>query len=450
MSAPIRDDTEGVPMQQAGTDSRPSALEWVLAVFAVIIQLEGAFVSVPMMLGGDSSALWGSVNPLNTAGIAVSIASIGIACAPRIRHMGHLALQNVSSVLFMLMVAMSAIWSIHPDRTIRGATGYVLTLLIAGYLSVRFARDDRMKVLSWGFALSAISSLLFVAAFPQYGIMQESNLSGAWRGIFPHKNVLGPVMAVAVFTELYILVSGNGRPRWRFALLGIFLGLVVLSQSATAWAMSLLYLAGACLYLLWKRTRLAAVVAAINGVLLVLVLVLVLWSDPTSVLASIGKDVTLTGRTALWDLVISDVHQSPLLGWGYRATWQVDDPITILANRLVFNWGVTSSHNGFLEITLQLGLTGLGLLVAIIGVALWRGYWCCRAGRLPLGWFSVIFFGGAILAAQTIETLGRNQSIVWLVFNMLSFSCGLDLALHKQTRLANTAGPRIAPRWREG
>jgi O-antigen ligase len=169
-------------------------------------------------------------------------------------------------------------------------------------------------------------------------------------------------------------------------------------------------------------------------------LVLVLWSDPTSVLASIGKDVTLTGRTALWDLVISNVHQSPVLGWGYRATWQGDDPITIVASRLVGNFGVTSSHNGFLEITLQLGVIGLGLIVSIIGVALWRGYWCCRAGSLPLGWFSVVFFGGAVLAAQTIETLGRNQSIVWLVFSMLSFSCGLDLAQQKQTRLPNKHG----------
>jgi O-antigen ligase len=412
----------------------------------MIVQ-QGAFISVPLVVAETSlSAMRGIVNPYNTACIALSIASIGIVCFSRIRQIGFLALKNVFSVLFILIVLLSAIWSIHPDLTIRRGIGYVLTMLIAGYLSVRFDVVDRMKVLSWGFAVSAIGSLLFVAAFPQYGIMQLGDLSGNWRGVFPHKNVLGPVMAVAVFTELCILVLCNGRPRWRLALLGLYFSLVLLSHSATALLLSLFYLIGTCIYLLWKRERLAGVAASIFFVLILLILLIVLWHDPQFALGIIEKDITLTGRTKVWGVVFAFIEQRPWLGWGYRAMWGPDDALTTHMDRL-FGWGAGSSHNAFLEITLQLGLLGLGLMLVIIGIALWRGVQCCRTGILPLGWFSLMFFLGAILAGQTIHTLGQNQVIEWVVFNVLMFSCGLALISSTETSRANVR-QRLIPRTR--
>jgi exopolysaccharide production protein ExoQ len=431
---------------QAGNASRPSSFEWIVAVFAVIVQM-GAFLSLPLVVGGGS--LREQIrDPFNTIGIAVSAASIGVFAVPRIRQIGFLALRNVFPVLFILMVLMSAIWSVNPDLTMRRGAGYVLTMVIAGYLSVRFDVDDRMRVLSWGFAVAAIGSLLFVAAFPQYGIMGSSGLAGEWRGVFPHKNVLGPVMAVAVFTELYLLVVGNGRSRWRWALLSVYLALVVLSQSATAWFLSVFYLAGTCVYFLWKRERLAGVLASIVVLLILLIVLIVLRDDPERMLGIVGKDVTLTGRTTLWNVVVGFIGERPILGWGYRAMWNLDDPTTTLADKLTGGWGVTSSHNAFLEITLQLGLVGLALMMGIIAVALWRGLRCCRAGILPLGWFSLMFLVGTVLAAQTLETLGQNQVIDWVVFNILAFSCGLALTSRRGPRLAS-ARQRVTSRMGE-
>lgn len=405
-------------------------LERVLAVFALIVQ-GGAFVSLPLVIGGSTfrSAV---ENPYNTAGVAISLACIGMLSLARIRQIGWLASKNLFPLLFVLLVVMSAIWSIHPDITIRRGIGYVLTVLIASYLAVRFDIDDAMRLLSWSFMLSAIGSLLFVAVLPQYGIMQVADLAGSWRGVFPHKNVLGPIMAVAVFTELYLLVNGGGRPRWRLALLGLFLGLVVLSGSATALLLSLFYVVGAAFYLLGRRNRLAAVGALTSCAFLLLMGLIVTWNDPAAVLGIFGKDMTLTGRTTLWSVVIEIIRERPLLGWGYRATWQLDDPATTFADDVTGNWGVTSSHNGFLEIALQLGLIGMILMTLIVGISLWRGFQCCRAGILPLGWFSLIFFLGALFAAQTMETLGQNQVIEWVVFNLLTFGCGLAWARSRE------------------
>ena len=62
-------------------------------------------------------------------------------------------------------------------------------------------------------------------------------------------------MAFAVFTELFVLVVGKGRPRWRWLLLGTYFALVVLSHSKTALLLSLGYLVGTGIYLIWQRNR---------------------------------------------------------------------------------------------------------------------------------------------------------------------------------------------------
>ena len=415
-------------------NAEPSNFDWVIAVFVMTIQ-QGAFISTPLILSEvPLTELTHIQNPFNTVGIAISFVLIGIVCFPWIRQIGFLALSNKVPLFFMLLVLMSATWSIHPDLTIRRGMGYVLTVLIAAYLSVRFDVVDRMKTLSASFAISAIGSLVFVAAFPDFGIMQVGDLAGTWRGVFPHKNVLGPVMAVAVFTELFILVACKGRPRWRLVLLGTFFALVVLSRSVTALLLSLAYLAGTCVYLVWRRDRWLGAVISIVAVLFLFEVLIVAWSDPDGVLGVLGRDTNLTGRTELWPLVIEAIAQRPLLGWGYRAAWQANDDSTILIET---GWGASSAHNAFLEIILQLGLVGAAVMLAIIGIALWRGLRCCKAGSFCLGWFSLIFFAGAILAAQTMETLGKNQIIEWVVFNVLSFSCGISLAARRSNRRAD-------------
>jgi O-antigen ligase len=422
-------------------NTKPPRLAWLVAIFVVIIQ-QGAFVSTPLIL--REFALRDIQNPFNTAGIAISIVCVGIACFPWIRQIGFLALNNRFSLLYMLIVIVSATWSIHPDLTIRRGIGYLLTILVAAYLSLRFDVIDRMKVLSGSFAISAIGSLVFIAAFPQYGIMQDGDVAGAWRGVFPHKNMLGPEMAVAVFAELFILVACKGRPRWRLALLSTYFALVVLSHSATALLLASAFLAGTCVYLLWQRDRLMGVGISIMVLLLLFAVLIVFWSDPKLAFGILGKDTSLTGRTALWSSVVPLIEQRLVLGWGYRAMWQTNDVSAVVIDQMA-EWGAGSSHNAFLEITLQLGLVGAGVILVIIAIALGRGLRCCKAGILPLGWFSLMFFAGAIMAALTMETLGQNQVIEWVVFNVLSFSCGIGLASRRETDPANARRRLVRP-----
>jgi exopolysaccharide production protein ExoQ len=394
----------------------PSIFAWIIAVFAVGVQF-GAFMYLNKMgpNGNDLPSL--TQDPVNTVCTAASLVSILIASSFVYRHIIKLLTSNVAVLAYISVVLISVAWSIHADLTLRRSIGSILLILVAAYLSVRFGEKDRMKVFSFAFAISAFGSLLFVAAHPDYGIMQKADLAGDWRGVFSHKNTL----------ELYALVLGNWRPIWRFGLLTIYLTLLILSHSFTSLICAVLYLAGTAVYIVGKGDKLAGLIVAITLGLPLLLLQLGLWYNADLLLSFVGKDASLTGRTDLWFAILDLIKQRPLLGWGYMATWVPNDPQTA-AIWEELGWPVPSSHNAFLDVTFELGLVGLGLLLTIIAIAWQRAQACCRREVLPLGWFSLMLIVGAILFSVSESGLGQKQSMYWLLLNVFNFSCGLSLA----------------------
>src|SRR5262249_54421652 len=80
------------------------------------------------------------------------------------------------------------------------------------------------------------------------------------------------------------------------------------------------------------------------------------------VLASMGRNPTLTDRTEVWDNALSLV-QNPLVGTGFETFW--------LGPRLerlwsLYWWHPNEAHNGYLEVYLNLGWIGLGLLTLVL------------------------------------------------------------------------------------
>jgi exopolysaccharide production protein ExoQ len=408
--------------------SKPPLLLWLSLVFVLLIQ-QDAFIDMPALTTAEAA---GDTNAYNTVTITLSFGIAGVLFILNAAQIGHLARRNKLILLYIAIVLMSTAWSIHPDLTLRRGYGYLLSMLIAAYLAVRFNSVEQMKLLSASFAFSAVGSFLYAVASPQYGIMHSDTLEGAalegtWRGVFPHKEVLGPVMAVAVFTELYILVASRGRPRWRFVLLALFLALAALSHAVTALIASATYLAAAGGFLLWKRDRPLGVVAALVASIFLLSIIVLISFEPDYLFAAVGKDSGLTGRTELWDLVVQKIRDRPVFGYGYRSMWLPGDPYTILVDELTGGWGVTSSHNAFLEITLELGGVGLGIILVILAAAFWRSAQCCSKGITLLGWFSFVYFTTTVFISQTLVPLGMNQDILWLTFIILFVSCGQRL-----------------------
>jgi exopolysaccharide production protein ExoQ len=76
----------------------------------------------------------------------------------------------------------------------------------------------------------------------------------------------------------------------------------------------------------------------------------------------LGRDMTLTGRTEIWQRVLNE-DINPLLGEGFYSFW--------LGNRTdklseSFAYPLNEAHNGYLETYLNSGLIGLFLLLALL------------------------------------------------------------------------------------
>jgi exopolysaccharide production protein ExoQ len=87
------------------------------------------------------------------------------------------------------------------------------------------------------------------------------------------------------------------------------------------------------------------------------------------IIAMLGEDSTLTGRTALWDEILPmAIH--PLFGAGFESFWLGDRLAKIWAHHW---WRPTQSHNGYIEVYLNLGAVGLALLFGLIIVTFRKG-----------------------------------------------------------------------------
>jgi O-antigen ligase len=129
-----------------------------------------------------------------------------------------------------------------------------------------------------------------------------------------------------------------------------------------------------------------------------------------SLLASVGRNPTLTGRTEIWQFVIS-IAGSPLFGTGFESFW--------LGNRLQASWstifaGLNEAHNGYLEVFLNLGWIG----ILILGVIILQGYRriirTLRQDR-DLGGLWLAFFLGA-LVYNLSEAGFRELTTSWIFF----------------------------------
>ena len=100
--------------------------------------------------------------------------------------------------------------------------------------------------------------------------------------------------------------------------------------------------------------------------------------DPITALT--GKNAHFaTGRAPIWDLIKAEIARHPYFGVGYGAYWTGPTPGTasyIFVTAIYFYAG--SAHNGYLEVTNDLGFVGLACLMAYVlvyvrqSLRLWR------------------------------------------------------------------------------
>ena len=315
-------------------------------------------------------------------------------------------------VLLLSLALASVTWSIDPGLTLRRSISVVATTLFALFLVVRYDAMTLLRLLGGVWLFLAVISFLAGLLVPEFGRQQEVHV-GAWRGFWFVKNSLGGHMARAALIFLVLVLFDPARRRIWFLGLGLTSALVLLSTSATALLGLLLALAVVTGGALVQRGPAHALVLLSSGASLAGVLALILLVEPQLVLEPLGKDTTLTGRTDIWDALIESISQRPWLGYGYGAYWAPEsEPARSV--QVALNWGVPSAHNGWLELCIALGNTGLVLFVLHFALTLVRAVAAFPGHRAAI--FAAAFLVQFMLFTSSESLILARNHMVWILY----------------------------------
>jgi exopolysaccharide production protein ExoQ len=330
---------------------------------------------------------------------------------------------NNKLVWLLLLIATTSIsWSAIPDLTKTRVVALIGTMMFSLYLASRYTLKEQLQLIAWTFGTVVILSLLFCVILPKYGQMGGVH-AGAWRGIYNHKNVLGKmiVFSIMAFGLLSLEIQ---RHRWiMLGFLSASVGLLILSKSSSPLLNSLILLAIlVALYIM--RWRYILMIPALLGLSSIgLVFYALITENANQLVGSFGKDLTLTGRTNFWPLVLDKIWENPILGYGFGAFWRgLEGPSAYVWNASSFK--TPNAHNGYLDLLLELGLVGLLVHIASFVVAFGKSLAYVRNIQTPDSFWPTLLFCYIVLSNLTESSLMVQNNFLWLIQVTVILSIG--------------------------
>lgn len=316
-------------------------------------------------------------------------------------------------ILCVLLCGITYFWSVDPNVTIRRSVALMATTMAGLALAARYDWSEMVQRIAAVFTITAVMSLLIVFLDPARGIMQEIHV-GAWRGVWVEKNYLGGNMTKGLIACMCAFAMRPAR-FWIWIPAGLLcFFLVLMSTSKTALLISLAAIAIFLALRLFRRfpiIRIPLLYAIVASLSLFFVLMLAI---PEEMFGLIGKDPTFTGRTDIWDLLMTSIKQKFWLGYGYGTYWM--DPLgPSYSVRTILQWGVPSAHNGWIETWLSGGVVVVGVFA--LHFIITTGLAVDRIGRggVEAYWvvLSTLMFLGFSMSESTIL---QQNDLSWVLF----------------------------------
>lgn len=313
------------------------------------------------------------------------------------------------------LAGLSFFWSAMPGVSFASAVRLFLTTLFGLYIATRYTLKQQLQLLGWTFALIVTLSLIYAVLLPKYGIMGGVH-AGSWRGIYTHKNTLGRMMTLSSTVFTMLLLSDRKNRFFLSIFLGLSILLLLLAQSTGALVNLLVMLSGIVAAQVLRAQYQWAVVLISSLLLIAGSISAGVWFNfQTLVVDVLGKDPTLTGRTPLWMASIEMIKQRPWLGYGYEAFWKgLDGPSADIWRTL--KWPVPDAHNGFVELTLHLGLVGLIIFLVGYVINFARSLYRVRVTQgIPSIW-PLSYLTYVVTSNITEQSLLKPNTLFWVLY----------------------------------
>lgn len=321
---------------------------------------------------------------------------------------------------FALMALMSFIWAGDTKEAARNAVVMTALWLALAMLMFRIGLLLTVKVCLYIIAWICILSVFVAIVFPKVGIhdgleLQQFNHTGRWRGIFAHKNMLGPWAAYGtVLLFCYSWLCGGSKAFWWIARICAMICLVM-AQSATG-IMAAVTLAGC--YGIFMLVRAFGLISALIFLLCFAGLGgISFYMLGDAFFDLLGRDSTLTGRTAIWDLALDYFWEHPWIGNGYQTMGGSG-----FTERTFVMFGATlGPESGYLSLLLDMGVIGAVLFAIPNLVAIRNGFeWMPFVNEKDR---ACIEFLLAVLVAALVQSFVESNVLIATGFDGIISFC---------------------------
>ncbi|MBW4631880.1 MAG: O-antigen ligase family protein [Iphinoe sp. HA4291-MV1] len=401
-------------------------------VFVVLTLFFSTTALIPLLLDTEDASVTSEdpYSPILFAGIYMVTFLLVIA---RWKSFVYVVQKNMWIWLLIGIALASVLWTVAPEITPRRSILLLATTVFGVYLATRYTLREQLELLAWTFALIILLSFVFAVALPFYGVMsiqEEGAHAGAWRGVMRQKNTLGRIMDMSTIVFLLLCFKNSGlqaKYKW-VAWIGFILSaiLIILSTSKTALVILLTIIVLVPLYRIWRSNYTLVVPLTITVILVVGSSATLVLDNLPTIATALGKDVTLTGRTEIWSVMLELISQKPLLGYGFNAFWiDWDHEVTAYVWRTL-EWECPTAHNGWMDLFAELGISGLTVFSISYVTTCVRGVIWLRTTRTVEGLWPLLYLSFLLICNITESSLLATNSIYWIVYVSIIFSISVD------------------------
>lgn len=327
---------------------------------------------------------------------------------------------------FVLLPLSSVVWN-----SFGLLRAFVLFLVGCCYLSSRFDDSAKLRAFSSVSGVVVVMSLLTALLF-SFGKADGDHL-GSWRGLYSHKNGLGEMAAFSAIFFGALLYSDRRYKavRWFFFLVSV--SCLVMSGSATSLAATASALS---LVFILKRISGIRIRGVYRGLLSIFVLLFVVFGVFLAVESAVdlvGRDLTFTGRTFIWEQYVEIGGERPFTGWGWTAASTNEDVVNAVREFVKLPY-LRTTHSVYVQMFVEFGYLGFLLYSVWIVLTVFREfYWFARSGSpvnatragVAIGMFIIGFF----------ESIVGFVPCMWLAFLLITTG-GPTLAGNSLRRVA--------------
>jgi len=395
-------------------------LLWMLLIFSRGLSEWLAIFGLPGF--GASTLEEGS--PLDACVYLVLLAAGLYVLHQRQASLSEIVRNNQWLTIFLLYCLVSIIWSDFPlvafKRWIKVLGHPIMALIVLTEPDAEEALKRLMKRCAY---VVVPISILFIKYYPEWGRSFDSWTGGpANNGIAVGKNMLGADCLILGFFFFWHLLQiwRTKRSKARRNELLLTAGFLLMiwwlfSMAHSSTALASLFIGGLMVVFVGMRSVNKNFVGTyiLAGIVL-FALAEITFGFSGYLVAALGKDPTLTGRTELWQQLFG-FHTNPIFGVGFESFW-LGERMRKFAE--LYRWQANEAHNGYLEIYLTLGLLGVFILIALIIATFWkirRELWRnLEWGRFQLG------FLAAVVVYNWTEAGFKALHPIWFMFYIIA------------------------------